>query len=544
MGRPLALASAPLASGALLADRYEVLRLLHEGGMSTVYLVNDRKVTATRALKELRLGALSTEEEAREAEAWFARESYVLSTLRHPLIPAFYSVFREHGHAYIVQEYIEGENLADLVRREGPQPEAQVVAWGMALADLLHFLHTQPDGPIIFRDVKPANILWNATGQRLAMVDFGIARALQPGEVGTVIGTPGYAPPEQYQGLADPRSDVYALGATLHHLLTAYDPEHGTPFTFPLVRDLNPACSPDLAVVITRALLLNPGDRYPSALAMQEELAACLPATRPQPRPTRPQPPGQAGLWPQVYPPLATHPRMASLGTAALIALLVLLISLVHATQVRPLMAAGPAAFNNLDGLYLPAPLVLGHFTHSGNLDLAVAQGGSLAPLVFLGTGNGRFRPVPQGISIATLQTVSGLAAGDFSHHGRLDMVVVQDADTLRTLLNNGNGSFRPGPRTVLRRRLADPSSLALAVGDFNADGNLDLAAANPSTGTVEVLLGNGHGGFTEAPGSPLPWATTRRQSPRKILIMRAARTWRRQSPRQILIMMASWTWR
>ena len=262
-----------LAPGILLAGRYHITKVLHRGGSSTVYLADDTILQGREvALKELRVHPDASPEEVQEAEAWFARESYLLSNLQHQLIPAFYSVFREEQRPYIVQEYIHGENLDDLVRRQGPVTESQALRWGRSLCNLLSYLHGQSAGPLIYRDLKPANIVLRARDQRLMVVDFGIARPLNRGEVGTVIGTPGYAPPEQYQGLADERSDVFALGATLHRLLTGYDPEQGQPFTFPPVRSLNPTVSAALSAVVARAVELDPAQRLPSASAMATAL--------------------------------------------------------------------------------------------------------------------------------------------------------------------------------------------------------------------------------------------------------------------------------
>jgi hypothetical protein len=248
--------------------------------MSTVYLavdtlLQDRLV----ALKELRPAQDATAADVREAEAWFARESALLSMLRHPLIPSFYSVFRDDGHSYIAQEFVPGTNLEELVGREGPIDEEVVVDWGIALCDLLDYLHGRPE-PIVFRDLKPANVLvrppWSDPECRLAVVDFGIARRFQSDTVGTVIGTPGYAPPEQYQGLATPQSDIYALGATLHRALTGYDPEHPSQdqplFSFPPVDQLNPRVSPRMAEVIACAVALAPSDRYASAAEFRAAL--------------------------------------------------------------------------------------------------------------------------------------------------------------------------------------------------------------------------------------------------------------------------------
>lgn len=268
-----------LVEGTLLAGRYRIIRTIHHGGMSVVYLAEDSLLQNRQVvLKELRLPANASSEEHREAEAWFARESYILSSLKNPLIPEFFSTFREAGTSYIVQEYIVGENLNDIVAARGPLAENVVADWAVSLCGLLSYLHGL-DEPVLFRDLKPANILLSNSTRSTAdescplkVVDFGIARHYQPDAVGTVIGTPGYAPPEQYQGLATPQSDIYALGATLHRLLTGYDPEQGTPFTFPAVRSLNPSVSPEMAAIVERAVRLSPAERYPSAAAMGDAL--------------------------------------------------------------------------------------------------------------------------------------------------------------------------------------------------------------------------------------------------------------------------------
>ena len=270
-----------LQPGTLLAGRYRISRVLHRGGMSAIYLAEDTKLSGREiALKELRLPDGASDADLREAEAWFARESALLSMLRHPLIPLFYSVFREDGRSYIAQEYVPGENLEDLVKRQGPIEPDLVLTWGIALTEMLNYLHGLPE-PVIFRDLKPSNIvlrsMWSSPDRRLAVVDFGIARSFSEDVVGTVIGTPGYAPPEQYQGMATPQSDVYALGVTMHRLLTGYDPEQGTPFTFPSVRALNPSVSPGLAAIISRATALNPAERYASAQEMHAALCELAP---------------------------------------------------------------------------------------------------------------------------------------------------------------------------------------------------------------------------------------------------------------------------
>ncbi len=203
VSQALALVEQPdeLVVDSLLAGRYRMLRTLHHGGMSVVYLAEDILLGNRHvAIKELRVPASSGPEERREAEAWFAREAYILSALNHPLVPEFYSSFPEGGTSYIVQEYADGENLNDVVRARGPLPEATVLEWAISLCGLLSHLHGL-DEPVLFRDLKPANIvLRNAASTNpdracpLKVVDFGIARHYEPKTVGTVIGTPGYAP--------------------------------------------------------------------------------------------------------------------------------------------------------------------------------------------------------------------------------------------------------------------------------------------------------------------------------------------------------------
>ena len=280
--------AAGLQPGTVLAGRYAILRTIHRGGMSVVYLAEDRVQGRQVALKELRLPEEGGADQPgyAEAEAWFARESYLLSTLSHPLIPEFYSVFREGGHSYIAQEYVQGENLQELIARRGPIEERQVAAWGRALCGLLSYLHGSHLGgplPVVFRDLKPANILVCRSGAELTVVDFGIAKPYRPvphgASPGTVLGTPGYAAPEQYQGFATPQSDIYALGATLHRLLTGHNPETEDPFRLPPVQALRPDVRAATAALIDRALSLSPNDRFGSALAMREALRAALPAT-------------------------------------------------------------------------------------------------------------------------------------------------------------------------------------------------------------------------------------------------------------------------
>jgi len=264
-------------AGSVVAGRYRILNQIHRGPMSTVYRVVDlaRGETAM-VLKELIFGALAPSER-KEALGWFLREAHLLSTLRHRSLPVLHAGFSEHDRSYLVMEAVPGPSLEMRAAYALPS-EDQVLRWGVEICEVLHFLHHQAE-PIIYRDLKPANILERADTGELVLVDFGVARRAAPGLPGTAVGTPGYAAPEQYQGFADARSDIYALGATLHRLLTGYNPDQEMPFRHPPAGTLRPGIRPSTEAVITRALALDPRERYADALEMRTALQGVLPAT-------------------------------------------------------------------------------------------------------------------------------------------------------------------------------------------------------------------------------------------------------------------------
>jgi hypothetical protein len=207
------------------------------------------------ALKEFNAGSLPPDERD-EALSWLAREAGLLSTLAHPRLPRLIAAFSEGDRHYVAMPFLQGVTLEELIQRTGPQPESLTLGWTHALADLLQYLHTQ-DPPVVHRDLKPANVLIGHDGH-LTLLDLGVARHVRRGTLGTAVGTPGYAPPEQYQGLADERSDLYALGVTLHRALTGYDAEHQQPFRQPPVRDLNAHVSTGTAALVADLLQLAP----------------------------------------------------------------------------------------------------------------------------------------------------------------------------------------------------------------------------------------------------------------------------------------------
>ncbi|MGD8554361.1 MAG: serine/threonine-protein kinase [Anaerolineales bacterium] len=265
-----------LQPGVSLQDRYLVLELLATGGMGSVYKGRDLhfpNVTRLVAVKEV-LNTTSDANVYKMMVANFEREANLLATLSHPAIPRIFDYFVHGIGAYLVMEFIDGINLERLVEiTQGFLPQEKVIAWAVEICDVLSYLHGHKPQPIIFRDIKPANVMVDAR-QHIRLIDFGIARLFQPGDKGTMIGTEGYSPPEQYRGEASPAGDVYALGATLHHVLTRVDPRTEAPFSFAErpINAINPKVFPELEAVVNRALSYEPEDRYASAEDMKRAL--------------------------------------------------------------------------------------------------------------------------------------------------------------------------------------------------------------------------------------------------------------------------------
>ncbi len=247
------IASAPLEPGKVLQNRYIIERLLGGGGMGVVYLARDQRL-ANRycAIKEM-VDHFIDPKQRIEANEYFAREADTLAQLKHAAIPAITDRFDDQNRHYLVMEYVEGRNLEEeIAEQHGRLHEGLVIEIARQLCDVLIYLHgLQP--PIIYRDMKPSNVMLTPKG-RIVLIDFGIARLFKAARKGTMIGTLGFAPPEQYQGEVDPRSDIYSLAATLHYCLTGRDPEKFPPFSFPPVRDLVPGASGNLAGALDRAL--------------------------------------------------------------------------------------------------------------------------------------------------------------------------------------------------------------------------------------------------------------------------------------------------
>lgn len=250
----------PLEPGTVLQRRYQIDRLLGGGGMGMVYLARDQRLSNRPcAIKEM-VDHFIDPQQRIEANEYFAREADTLAQLKHPAIPAITDRFDDQNRHYLVMEYVEGRNLEEeLALRGGPLPEGLVIDIARQLCDVLAYLHGLMPA-IIYRDMKPSNVMLTGNG-RVVLVDFGIARLFKAQRKGTMIGTLGFAAPEQYQGVADPRTDIYSLGATLHYVVTGRDPEKFPPFSFPPVRDLRPDISSNLAGAIDRALKYEMADR-------------------------------------------------------------------------------------------------------------------------------------------------------------------------------------------------------------------------------------------------------------------------------------------
>ena len=274
--RPAPKKGSQLQPGQMLQDRYQIMGTLGVGGFSAVYQARDMRfptVTKLVAIKEMVNTA--PDPQMREISlTLFEREANILATLDHPSIPAVYDYFTEGERSYVCMEFIRGKDLDALASEQNELfEESLVLDWAMQLSEVLYYLHSQKPQPVVFRDLKPSNIILDPTNT-IHLIDFGIAKVFESAERGTTIGTEGYAPPEQYRGQAGPPGDVYAFGATIHHLLTLKDPRLEPPFSFSErpIHAYNTAVSQSFCDVVMRCLSYNTDDRYPDAIALKEAL--------------------------------------------------------------------------------------------------------------------------------------------------------------------------------------------------------------------------------------------------------------------------------
>ncbi|MGV8118255.1 MAG: ankyrin repeat domain-containing protein [Candidatus Xenobiia bacterium LiM19] len=279
-----------------LDNRYEILSSIKSGAMGTVYKARDNRLDNIVAVKKM-LSTFKTPEEIRYAEERFREEAQLLSTLHHGGLPKVVDFFIEtdpDSHApshYLVMTFIEGRDLEAIFseRKGTPFSVEETLSYFSQILDILDYLHSQKP-PVIYRDLNPRNIM--VQNGKVFLVDFGIARIFTPQKKGTVIGTPGYAAPEQYKGFAEPRSDLYALGVLIHYLLTGINPEESSTdiFSFKSPRTLNPAVPEYLDAAVMHLLEVVPEKRSSSANEVMAVLKSRSVSSSPSVPPCPPQP--------------------------------------------------------------------------------------------------------------------------------------------------------------------------------------------------------------------------------------------------------------
>lgn len=244
--------------GSVIDGKYEILREIGHGGMSVVYLAMDTHLNKQWAVKEIKKKGSGKNDEIIVNS--LLAEANLMKRLDHAALPRIVDIIDNGVTIYVVMDYIEGESLDKILNEYGAQPEELVIGCAMQLCDALAYLHAQKP-PIIYRDMKPANIMLKPEGN-IKIIDFGIAREYKEQSLAdtTVLGTKGYAPPEQYSGQTDARSDIFALGMTMHHLLTGIDPRSGEAYA--PVRMWNPELSEGIELIIDKCVEPAPENRY------------------------------------------------------------------------------------------------------------------------------------------------------------------------------------------------------------------------------------------------------------------------------------------
>ncbi|GEM_PF-1109782 len=292
-----------LDSGTLLDRRYEILSLISQGGFGRVYKAMDNRFAANVAIKEM-TGGYDSDDERAAMERYFQQEAQVLFGLKHPALPTVSDYFFELHRFFLVMEYIEGRSLRTIIEQNaGAAPFDEILAfkWFQGLLEIMEYLHGQ-NPPIIHRDIKPDNLIWQIDRKTLYLVDFGIVRVGCATKTMSY-GTPGYAAPEQASGQATPAVDIFGAGATLYHLLTGDDPaDH--PFDFPPLQEMRPDISPAFAGAIDIMVSLRARERFQSTAEIRSHIISYAQPFKggPAPAAAQTEPPAAAA---QIEPPAA-----------------------------------------------------------------------------------------------------------------------------------------------------------------------------------------------------------------------------------------------
>ncbi|MDQ7825950.1 MAG: serine/threonine-protein kinase [Candidatus Eremiobacteraeota bacterium] len=254
-------------AGRIIAEKYRIIEILGKGSYGTVYLAEEISHPGMRrALKEIEESRIPPEDRNHLLDL-LRREAELLTRLRHAGLPSVTDFFSTGDRHYLVMEFIPGKNLEEIkASRNGIIECEGVFRWALQLASILEYLHNHKPEPVIFRDLKPSNIMLSSATYMIMLVDFGIARYFTPGKLRDTqfLGTPGFSPPEQYgSGQSDQRTDIYSFGATLYFLLTDQDIARYD-FKFPPITQINKDVPPLFGRIIMKCLSINPGERYQS----------------------------------------------------------------------------------------------------------------------------------------------------------------------------------------------------------------------------------------------------------------------------------------
>lgn len=271
------------ASARIIGQRYRIIKPLGGGAMKQVYLAEDLRLSNRLCALAEMIGDMWDPQDQHTFAQAFAREASILALLKHPRIPHVYDHFSEYDRHFLVMEYVEGETLESRLKSspKGFLDENFVIYVALQVLEALVYLHSRTPA-VIFRDLKPSNLIVSNDGS-VKVIDFGIARLFVSQKTATMVGTHGYAPPEQYEGKTEPRTDLYALGATMLNLLTGWDPAAHAPFSFPQLRELRQDCNCALEEIISHALMIDPNQRIPTAQEFKRRLQAITDSAARQP---------------------------------------------------------------------------------------------------------------------------------------------------------------------------------------------------------------------------------------------------------------------